>query len=611
MKNYRPMNTSDQSTLSSRIRRVFGIEKACARNLGERTPLACWSRRSASTDFGAHRSAFTFSASTIQEVREGGTPSPARQRRALPGVRCSAFHLICALIALPWAAFAQQPKSEPVALPKPVVPVAPAAATPPAPDASTAIPGKDGATPPKPGKGGVILNFQNASLTDVLNYLSEAAGFIVVQEAPVSGTVNVMSKQEITAEEAVDLLNAVLIEKGFIAIRNGRILKIVARKDAQKKDLPVEQGSDPDKIPRKDQMVTQIMPLRYGEAAKLVENLQPLLSENATITANESANTIILTDTQTNIRRIATIIRAIDTSVASISTIHVYPLRFADAKELATIVTTLFQVTSTSSSGRNRDRGGGGFPGFGGFGGQPGSGQASTPQSEAKQAASRIVAVADEQSNSLIVSAAEDLIPQITDVVEKLDTSIEDVTETRIFRLLHADATELAETLTKLFPDPSTSTSQNRNGQGGRGGGFFGGPFGGFPGQPQQSNAQQSGRALLQSKVVAVGEPRTNSLIVTAARETMTQIAETVGRLDSTDAKKQRVFVHRLEHADVESAANVLRGMLGDTSAIQSTSQNGNRLLNRSTNGATMDTSDLSNTGGGGQGGGGGGRGGR
>ncbi len=509
------------------------------------------------------------------------------------------------LLLLPCAAFAQQPKSEPVALPKPV---APAAATP-APDATAPLP-KGGVTPPAPGgKGGVLLNFQNASLADVLNYLSEAAGFIVVQEAPVSGTVNVMSKQEISAEEAVDLLNAVLLEKGYIAIRNGRILKIVPKKDAQKRDLPVRQGSDPEQIPRKDEMVTQILPLKYGEAAKLVENLQPLLSESATITANESANSLILTDTQTNIRRIATIIKAIDTSVDAISTIHVYPLRFADAKELATIVTTLFQVTSASGGGGGRNRGGG-FGGFGGFGGGgpgggPGGGQPSAPQSEAKQAATRVVAVSDEQSNSLIVSAAEDLIPRITEVVEKLDTSIEDVTETRIFRLQHADATELAETLTKLYPDTST---QNRNGQGNQGG--RGGFFGGFPGQQNNnSNTQQSGRALLQSKVVAVGEPRTNSLIVTAARETMTQIAETVGRLDSTDAKKQRVFVHRLEHADVEAAANVLRGMLGDTSA-QNASQNSNRLQNRSTNGASMDTSDLSNTGGGGPGGGGG-RGGR
>ena len=529
------------------------------------------------------------------------------------------FALLTVLLLLPWAALAQQPKSDPVALPKPVAPVEPAAAVPttPVPDPN-APPPKAAATPPAPGakpagKGGMILNFQNASLAEVLNYLSEAAGFVVVQEATVSGTVNVVSRQEITAEEAVDLLNAVLIEKGFVAIRNGRILKIVNRKDAQKRDLPVHTGSDPDLIPRKDEMVTQILPLRYGEAAKLVENLQPLLSENATISANESANSILLTDTQTNIRRIATIIKAIDTSVSSISTIQVYPLRFADAKELATIVTQLFQVTATSGGNSGRNRGGGGGPGggggFGGFGamfggGGPGGG---TPggQSEARQAASRIVAVADEQSNSLIVSATKDLIPEITEVVEKLDTSIDAVSETRIFRLQHADATELAEVLTKLYPDTSSS-SQGRNGrnqQGGRGGGFFGA----FGGQPQTSTTgQQSERALLQAKVVAVGDPRTNSLVVTAARDQMTQIAETVGRLDATDAKKQRVFVHRLENADADAVANVLRGMLGDQTSIQNSQQSGaNRLNSRSQQGAAMDTSDFSNSGGGGGGGGG------
>lgn len=522
--------------------------------------------------------------------------------------------LVATLLSLPCALVAQQPKSDPVALPKPVVETTPPPAVPatPAPNAVAPLP-KIEATPPAPattpaaktpGKGGVILNFQNASLSDVLNYLSEAAGFIVVQEATVSGTVNVVSRQEITAEEAVDLLNAVLIEKGFVAIRNGRILKIVNRKDAQKRDLPVRTGSDPEQIPRKDEMVTQILPLRYGEAAKLVENLQPLLSENATITANESANSILLTDTQTNIRRIAEIIRAIDTSVASISTIHVYPLRFADAKELATIVTSLFQVTNTGGgSGRNRDRGGGGgggFPGFGGFGGFPGGGSAPGGTSEARQAASRIVAVADEQSNSLIVSAPEDLLPSITEVVEKLDTSIDAVSETRIFRLQHADSTELADVLTKLYADTSSNNSSQRNNQRNQGG--RGGFFGGF-GQQQQPAAAggQSERALLQAKVVAVGDPRTNSLVVTAARDTMTQIAETVGRLDSTDAKKQRVYVHSLEHADVEGVANVLRGMLGDTSATTTASQGANRLQNRSANGATIDTSDASNSGGGGR----------
>jgi general secretion pathway protein D len=510
-------------------------------------------------------------------------------------------------------ALAQQPepKREPVAMPEPVVPVSPKPGLPPLQPAQPAagevappLPEKDAApatsTSARPARGGIVLNFQGASLTDVLNYLSEAAGFVVVQEAQVSGTVNVVSRQPITPEEAVDLVNAVLIEKGFVAIRNGRILKIVSKSGAQKRDLPVQMGSDPEQIPRKDQMVTQILPLRYGEAAKLLENLRPLLSDTATISANEGSNSILLTDTQVNIRRIAEIIRAIDTSVASISTIRVYALQYADAKELATVVSQLFaNNTTTSSRGRSR----GGFGGGGGFpfpmpGGDRGGDSGGA--SEARQANARVVAVADEQSNSLIVSAPEELIPSITELVDKIDTSITDFSDTRIFRLQHADAQELATLITNLFPDPTAQGNQRRRDD--RGGGGFGFPFGGGDrGGGSSSNGQQSQRALQQTKVVAVGDPRTNSLIVTASRETMTQIAEMVGRLDSTDAKKQRVFVHSLEHADAESVANVLRGMLGDQTAINNTMQSGaSRLNQRSSTGATMDTSEFSNGGGGG-----------
>ena len=459
-----------------------------------------------------------------------------------------------------------------------------------------------------PAKGTIMLNFQGASLTDVLNYLSEAAGFVIVQEAPVTGTVNVVSRQPITAEDAVDLLNSVLIEKGYVAIRNGRILKIVKRDGAQKRDLPVRTGSDPELIPRKDEMVTQILPLRFGEAAKLVENLRPLLADNATISANESSNSILLTDTQTNIRRIAEIIRAIDTSVASISTLHVYPLKYANAKALAAVITELFAANSAGGNGGGgRGRGGnggggfgGGFPGFGGPGGGGGQ-QPAAAQSEARQANSRVIAVADDQSNSLIVSAPEEVIPNITEVVNKIDTNINDVTDTRIFKLQHADAVETAEILNSLYGDTTAQTAQtaqnNQRGQG-RQGGFFN-PFG--P-QQQSGSANQSERALLQSKVVAVGDGRTNSLIVSAAPDTMTQIAETVGRLDASDAKKQHVYIHSLQHADAEGVADVLRGMLGQQTTTNGAQSGASRLNQRSTTGATIDTtgatSNLSGSGG-------------
>ena len=321
-----------------------------------------------------------------------------------------------------------------------------------------------------------------------MNYLSEAAGFVIVQDTPVTGTVNVISRQPLTPDEAVDLLNSVLVEKNYIALRTGRILKIVSRTDAQKRDLPVMTGADPELIPRKDNVVTQILPVHYANVSKLIDNLRPLLSDDASISANDASNAIIMTDTQTNVRRIAEIIRALDTSISGVSTMRVFALHYADAKELADTLTQLFQTPGSSTSGQGGPPAG--FPGFfggrGGFGGGFGGGRGgggggggdNENKSAAREAASRVVAVSDEQSNSVIVSAPEEYMDTISEIVTRLDVSISDITETRIFNLLHADATEMANVLTSLYGDTSSSGGQGNNNRQGQGGGGGQGPGG-------------------------------------------------------------------------------------------------------------------------------------
>jgi general secretion pathway protein D len=499
----------------------------------------------------------------------------------------TASGLVLFLFAFAWMA----PAQEPTPPPEPAFDPAPAGQIIPTEPTASPAPAIPSPSPAALQTAGTIrMNFQGAAVSDVLNHLSEAAGFVIVQETPVTGTVNVVSRQPVTRDEAVDLVNAVLAEKGFTALRNGRILKIVSRKDALRRDLRVISGSDPAQIPRKDEMVTQILPVRYVEAPKLIDNLRPLLAPDATITSNESSNAILLTDTQANVRRVAEIIRALDTSVSGISTIRVFQLQYADSKQLATVVTQLFSMDAAGGpqgqqqqGGRGRPRGGfAGFAGFAGFGGQP-----AQPQSAARQAASRVVAVADEPSNSLIVSAPDEVMPTIAEIVQRIDVSTVAVSETRIFRLIHADSMELAAIVTQLFGDATALGAQNRRGQ---------------PQQPQNQPAQatRSERALQQARVVAVADPRTNSLVVTASRESMMQIAETVGRLDQTDAKKQRVFMHSLEHADAENVAAVLRGMFGDQSVItRSGAQSGtSRLSERAATGASTEATAGMNSGG-------------
>jgi type II secretory pathway component GspD/PulD (secretin) len=443
-------------------------------------------------------------------------------------------------------------------------------------------------TPPAPSIGenerGIRFNFRGVPLEMVLNHLSEAAGFIIVLETRVSGTVDAWSNTPLTKNEAVDLLNTVLAKNGFAAIRNGRTLKIVSREEAKTKDIPVRAGAKADEIEKSDEMITQIIPVKYANAPALVQNLTPLLGTYATLSANESGNALVLTGTQTDIRRMVEIVTALDTSISDVSDIKVFPLRFADSKAVADAIKELFQLpTQNNNNQRNQfmNRFGGGPPGFGqnfGPGGNRGN-RGGAPASPAVTANSRVMAIADERANAVVVSAPEPVVAQIELLIAELDVSVSDVTELRVFPLKNADPQELTDIMAQLFPDETNANANNRNQGDFRFGGFPGGP-GNFGGQRRgggnNNNSTQSERMKKKGRVVAVPDLRTSSLIVSAD-------AEMMHRLDASAARHQKVYVYSLENGDVQQVEQVLRDMF-DRSNLSSRNNNlqNNPLANRS-----------------------------
>ena len=99
---------------------------------------------------------------------------------------------------------AQVPATQPADAPAPVVPAP--APVPMAPPAAPIDPFAARRTPTTQ----ISLNFKDAPIDAVLDSLSSLAGFVVVKEAPLTGRVTVLSKQPVSPEEAVSLLNAVL-----------------------------------------------------------------------------------------------------------------------------------------------------------------------------------------------------------------------------------------------------------------------------------------------------------------------------------------------------------------------------------------------------------------
>ena len=471
---------------------------------------------------------------------------------------------------------------------------------------------------PADGEKGLRMNFRGVPLEMVLDYLSDAAGFIIILETEVKGKVDAWSNAPLGKQDAVDLLNTVLAKNGYAVIRNGRTLRIISREDARTKDIPVKSGNDPEEITKSEEMVTQIIAVRHANATQLIQNLQPLLPAYArdSFSANESGNSLLLTATKTDVRRMVEIVKALDDSISATSGLKVFPLKYADAKALATAVKELF-TSQSSQQGQGGRGGGGGFgggiPGFGGggFGGQGGGNNGGRGGRNAANVSTiKVNAVADEESNSLIVSAPEDVMPSIEKLVQELDVASTDITELRVFRLHNADPTEMATLFLELFPD-ETRSGNNQNQGGFQFGGFRGfGGGGGGGGNRNNTQGAASDRMKKKGKVSAVADQRTSSIIVSAASELMPQIGEMITQLDQP-AKKQKVFVYSLENADVGQVEQILRDMFdrSGTSANRNSQNQGSALQNRSQNnqqGSTTSGGVGNNSGFGGGGGGGG-----
>jgi general secretion pathway protein D len=447
------------------------------------------------------------------------------------------------------------------------------------------------------------LNFREAPLDTVLDYFASAAGFIINKEDSPSGTIELKSEGAVTRAEAVQLLNTALKKNGHTAWAKGKILTVRRLDTAKTADLEVLLGSNPDALDRSDEIVTQVIPVRFASCTQLLNNLQPLLPLSATLSANESANSLILVATKTDVRRMVKIISLLDSSIATVSCIKVFILRYADAKQLATVCQQLFASQTSSSQGGGSSPGPmafnfqgsppgmpGGLPGmFGGGGGNAGG--ASQGSSSTGARSTRLVAAADETSNSLIVSAPADALVVVSNVVQQLDQPAASMTELRAFQLKNADPSEVADQLATLFADNSNSSSGNNSPvQYGGGPPGMGGPMGamGFGGGPFGQAGTDATRASKRGRVIAVPDPRSSTLLVSADSALMPHIERLIQQLDSNPARKEVVQVFDLQNAGAAEISQVLQDLFSRNTSARRNSANQNNsnsdpLLSRET----------------------------
>ena len=429
--------------------------------------------------------------------------------------------------------------------------------------------GEDGAAAGEIESKRISMRFKDASLEHILEFVAEVTGYTIVKSADLNMRVTIISPDDMPVDEAFSVLNTTLAIKGYTSIVNGRSMKIVPLSEVKLEATPIRVGSDPEKMKSEDTITTQVMPLSSADATQLVKDLKDFVPQYGVMTAYGRSNTLIITASSANIKRLAEIIRELDISMADRIKIEVFSLQYGDATKLAEVITKLYEKPKDAEVAAEQERQQrgrrGGFGGRGQFGGTGGGG-AETPTDEsspteggALQMLGEVKAVADENTNSLIVSASQPNLIAIRRLVAELDVQRSSEPETRVFSLQYGDATEIANELNQAFSSAARNVFTGAGGFGGGGG--RGRRF--FEEQQQELNRQGGEGVLGLPELTAVPDARTNSVIVTTTAQQMEAVRKLIEQLDrdiADFAEATRIFT--LEHADAANVSAVLNELL-------------------------------------------------
>ena len=154
--------------------------------------------------------------------------------------------------------------------------------------------------------------------------------------------------------------------------------------------------------------------------------------------------------------------------------------------------------------------------------------------------------VAYPPTNTVILTDAATNISRLLEILRSIDveTYKEELT---VVRVVHADATTLAQQLSEIF-DAEVATAGAINPRVRR--------------AQQQNGGAATAITATKGRVRILTDERTNSLIVLAARQRLDELREVIARLDVPVTGGGRIHVYYLKHADAEELSDTLSSLI-------------------------------------------------
>ena len=242
----------------------------------------------------------------------------------------------------------------------------------------------------------ITLNFTNIDINALIKVMSELTRKNFILDEKVAGKITLMTPTRISPEEAYQVFLTALEVKGFTAVEDGKIIRIIPTSSARQSGLKVFQDDDF----QGEGFVTKLIRLSYVNPQEIVRTLSTLVTKDGAMLAYPATNSVILTDSVHNIRKMESLILALDVPAPEgKGKINVYSLKHGSAEEFAKVLTAIVSRIPT-----------------------PPAGGAATSGGPVSILEGTVTVTADKVTNSLIIVCSPADYETIKDVIQKLDT---------------------------------------------------------------------------------------------------------------------------------------------------------------------------------------------
>ncbi len=255
----------------------------------------------------------------------------------------------------------------------------------------------------KSGKNFITLNFSNIEVSALVKVMSELTRRNFILDERVKGKVTLMTPTKISPTEAYQVFLSALEIKGFTAVEDGRVTRIIPTSFARQSGLKVLT----DEALAGEGFVTRLIRLSYVDPQEISRTLSPLMSKNGNLIAYSATNSLIVTDSVHNIKKIESLVRALDVATPEgKGKINVYYLKNGNAEDIGKVLSSLVSkmprqpVRRPARAGQRR---------------QP------APAGPATILEGSVTITADKATNSIIIVASPIDYETMRDVIRKLD----------------------------------------------------------------------------------------------------------------------------------------------------------------------------------------------